>query len=65
MLSKRHVHDHHDDKADDSATRRDFLIATLGRLGDEIIHDDKDHGTGGKSEGIWQQWLDIEDCPRS
>ena len=53
-LSQRHVQGHHDNEPDDGSPGGELAVPLGLTLGDDIVHDDVDHGAGGECEGVRQ-----------
>ena len=52
-----HVQDHHHGKSNHDAQGCDIAIPLVLRFGDQLFHDDEDHGPGRKGQRIRQQRL--------
>lgn len=59
VLPQRDIQQHHDGKAEDRTHGRQIRMAAALRFGNDFLDDDKDHGPGGKTEGIGQERLDL------
>ncbi|MPM31491.1 hypothetical protein SDC9_78046 [bioreactor metagenome] len=52
MSAQRHVQRHHQRKAKGEKHGADVGVHTLRHFGNELLHDDIEHGTGGKAQGV-------------
>ena len=50
--SQRNVEGHHDGEASSEKDSADIRVLAAAHLGDELLHNNVDHGAGGKSQQI-------------